>query len=68
MKISRIKFNLALACQHMSLTDLSEISGVSKVRLSDIKTGKAGAVRPATIGKIADGLGVPVSEIIETEV
>ena len=67
MRISTGKLDLALARHCMSLAELSEASGISRVRLTDIRAGRAEVVRPATIGKIANGLGVPVTEIIETE-
>ena len=67
MKISSTKFNLALAYHCMGIADLAKMSGVSKVRLSDIKNGKAEVVRPGTIGKIAKALDVPVTDIIEME-
>lgn len=63
MKIRRDKINILLAEQGMTKAELAAITGVSRQNISTIIN--RGTCEPRTAGKLADGLGVPVSEIIE---
>lgn len=61
MQIDSIKIKLILAEQEMTKTDLAERAGISQQSISNILT--RGTCEPKTAGKLAKGLGVPVTEI-----
>ncbi len=64
MKISKAKLELVMAEKAVTVSDLANKTGISKVGVSRIKNGLQNA-RPATIGKIAKALNVPVENLIE---
>lgn len=66
MKLSKTAFELALAKKQMSKAALSVKSGVALSTISKLFSEKHKA-RAATIGKIAQALGVDVTEIMEDE-
>ena len=61
MKIDVRKLNMMLARRCMALTDLR--SGTSPQTLTRIMRGEE--VKPRTVGRIANALGVDVADIIE---
>lgn len=61
MQIDSIKIKLILAEQEMTKTDLAERAGISRQSISNILTRRT--CEPKTAGKLAKGLGVPVTEI-----
>lgn len=61
MKINTNKVILLLAEKEMSKSELAQKSGISRQNLSTI-LGR-GSCSPKTAGKIAKGLGIPVSEL-----
>lgn len=63
MYLNRDKINLAMARKKTTVAQLSEVYGVSRVRMNVILNSQK--VSPATVGKLADALGVDVTEIIE---
>lgn len=63
MKINTKKVMMILAERLMSKTDLADLCGVSRQNVSTIMT--RGTCLPKTAGKIAKGLGVDVTEIME---
>lgn len=65
MILSRNKINIAMARRKMSTTAMAKIYGVSRSRMNVILNSRK--VSPATIGKLADALGVDVTEILEEE-
>lgn len=65
MKIDTIKVQLLLAEQEMTKTDLAEKSGICRQNISII-LGR-GTCTPATAGKIAKALDIPVAEIVKEE-
>lgn len=65
MKIDTNKVVLLLAEQEMTKTDLAEKCGIARQNISII-LGR-GSCTPTTAGKLAKGLGVPVSEIMKEE-
>lgn len=65
MKIDTKRVAVILAEQGLSKTAFAERSGVSRQNISTI-LGR-GTCEPATAGKLAKGLGVPVSEILKEE-
>lgn len=65
MRIDRVKFATELARADLNVKKLSEKSGVSRVTITSVKTGKSCSVQTAE--KLAAGLGVPVSAIINQE-
>ena len=66
MEIDKIKFLIAMARSKQSITTLSNASGIGRVTLSAIKNGRVTTVEPVTLGKLADALGVDVTELIKT--
>jgi transcriptional regulator with XRE-family HTH domain len=67
LKISKPALLLAMATACINDGDLCEKSGVAKPTFANIKAGKRNP-RPATIGKLAKALGVPVAQLVELEV
>lgn len=65
MKISEFKFDVALANSGLTIGELAKNAGVSRNRVNVILNQKT--VTPRAAGLIARGLGVDVTEIIETE-
>lgn len=65
MRIDRVKLIAEMARQDITTIKLAEKSGVSRVTVSAVRCGKACA--PATAGKLATALGIPVESIIRKE-
>lgn len=65
MKISELKFEIALANSGLTIGGLAKNAGVSRNRVNVILNQKT--VTPRAAGIIARGLGVDVREIIETD-
>lgn len=65
MKIDSLKIKLILAEKGMTRTILSEKCGLSRQSISTIMG--RGTCSVVSAGKIAIGLGVPVSEIVKEE-
>lgn len=63
MKISREKIDVVMAAKKYSIVNLAELYGVSHQRMRVILNSQK--VSTVTAGKLADALGVPVTEIIE---
>lgn len=63
MRIDRIKLVTELAKRDMTQKRLAELSGVSRVTVSNIKAGKCCADEVGQ--KIANALGVKAEEIME---
>ena len=63
MVINDKKFEIALANSGLTIGQAAERAGISRVRYSAILNQKN--VTPGAAGKIAKGLGVNVTEIIE---
>lgn len=63
MKISRDKINIFRARKKMSVSDLAEAYGVSRARINIILNQREVSVVFA--GRLADALGVDVTEILE---
>lgn len=66
MKISRQQVELLQAKAGLSTVELAERSGISRQNISTIKG--RGTCNPVTAAKLAKGLNVPISEILESEV
>lgn len=64
MRIDRIKFVAELTRQDMTQKRLAEISGVSRVTINNIKSGKSCTDEVGQ--KIASALGVDVTEILDS--
>ncbi|WP_195199835.1 helix-turn-helix domain-containing protein [Faecalispora jeddahensis] len=64
MKLDMQKMLLAMAVKCMTVGELAERSGISRVALTRFTTGKNNP-KPATIGKIAKALGVPVESLVD---
>lgn len=65
MKIDTKKVAVILAEQGLTKTAFAERCGVSRQNISTI-LGR-GTCEPATAGKLANGLGVPVTEIVKED-
>ena len=63
MRIDRIKFVAELTRQDMTQKRLAELSGVSRVTINNIKSGKSCTDEVGQ--KIASALGVDVTEILD---
>lgn len=63
MRIDRIKLITELARADMKLYELAERSGLSRNTVITVKGGKSCSA--ATAEKLAAGLGVPLSELLE---
>ena len=65
MKLSRDKINVAMARKKMTIVELAGVYGASRARMNVILNQRF--VTPMTAGRMAEALGVDVTEIIETE-
>lgn len=65
MKANREKLELAMAKACLLPSELAEQAGVPRPTLNGVISGKS--VRPATLGKVARALGVPVEELLEVK-
>lgn len=65
MRVSREKIEYIMAGKGWTSAETAEKSGISRQNFSTIKL--RGTCAPATAGKLARGLGVSVTEIIEKE-
>ena len=63
----KINLDLVLVQKKMSLTELSEIVGVSMTNLSLLKTGKVKGVRFSTLEAICTALECQPGDILEFE-
>lgn len=64
MRIDRVKFAAALATADISSQELARRSGLSRVTISSVKTGRS--CSKTTANKIARGLGVDLASILES--
>jgi len=64
LKINKNKLEVLMAAQCITAENLSKLTGVSQVTIARMKRGVQNA-RPATVGKIAKALNVPVENLIE---
>ena len=65
VKLDRKKIDLVMARKKMSVAGLSEAYGVSRARLNVILNSRK--VTPICAGRVADALGVDVTEILADE-
>ena len=63
MKADRKKLELAMARKCMSTAELTEAAQMPRPTVNNVITGRG--VKPATICRIAQALGVDVAEIIQ---
>lgn len=64
MKISRDKINICMARKKMNVKELAEVYGVSRARINVILNQREVSIVSA--GRLADALGVDVTEILES--
>ena len=64
MKANRQKLELAMASACMTPTEVAQAAEMPRPTLNNVLVGKS--VRPATLGRVAKALGVPVEDILET--
>lgn len=65
MKISKQQIQFRMAEKKMTMTALAKASGISRQQLGVILA--KGTCTPVSAGKIADGLGVDVADIVGKE-
>ena len=63
MKLNRDKVNIAMARKKMNVTDLAKAYGVSRARMNVILNSQV--LTPVCAGRVAEALGVDVTEIID---
>lgn len=63
MRVDRVKLIAEMARQDLTVLALVERSGLSRVTITGVRSGKS--CSKASAEKLAKGLGVPVSEILE---
>ncbi len=66
VRIDRIKLIAEMARRDMTVNKLVELSGLSRVTVTGIRSGKS--CSRATADKLAAGLGVELRKIAESEV
>lgn len=66
MRIDRVKLIAEMARRDMTVNKLTELSGLSRVTITGVRGGKTCSTD--TAAKLAKGLNVPISEILESEV
>ena len=65
MRIDEIKLAVIMAKKRLNLTQLAELSGLSRNTLSLAKAGKR--IKPETIVMIANALEVDINDLIENQ-
>ena len=60
-----VTLDIMLARRKRSLTELSELTGISIVNLSQLKTGKARAIRFTTLDKICNALQCQPADLLQ---
>lgn len=63
MRLNRSKVDVAMARKKMTVVQLAETYGVSRSRMNVILNSQV--VTPVCAGRVADALGVDVTEILE---
>ncbi|WP_288745493.1 helix-turn-helix domain-containing protein [uncultured Enterococcus sp.] len=63
MKGNKVKIMVLMANQQLEARDLEAKTGMPRSTLNKVLSGKT--VKPVTIGKVANALGVDVREILE---
>ena len=63
MTISTKRIETILADKRMTKTALADLCGVSRQSISTLL--RRGTCEPRTAGKLAEGLGVPLNDILE---
>lgn len=64
MKLDKQKTQIAQASAQMTIGSLCKVAGITE---QSYRRAMSTGSRPATIGKIADALGVSVADIVETD-
>ena len=63
MKANRTNFEIALAKSCLTPQDLAKAADMPRPTLNNVISGRN--VRPATLGRVARALGVPIEQIME---
>lgn len=66
MKINAKNIKIEMARQFLTINDLANKSGLTRIAISSILSGEHNP-KPKTVGRIAAALGVDVTEIIDAE-
>ena len=65
LKMIIVNLDVVMAKRKISLTELSEIVGISMTNLSNLKTGKARAIRFTTLAALCEALYCQPGELFE---
>lgn len=65
MRLSRSKIDIAMARKQMTVTQLAKAYGVSRARINVVLNQRE--VSTVSAGRMAEALGVDVTEILEEE-
>lgn len=65
MRIDRVKFAAELARANIKSCELAKRTGLTPATVTAVKNGKS--CSPVTAEKLAQGLGVPLSALVEGE-
>lgn len=60
-----VNLDVVMAKRKMSLTELSERVGITPANLSNLKTGKARAIRFTTLAALCEVLGCQPGDLLE---
>ncbi len=60
-----VNLDVVMAKRKISLTELSEIVGISLANLSNLKTGKARAIRFTTLAALCEALDCQPGDLLE---
>lgn len=60
-----VNLDVVMAQRKMSLTELSELVGISMTNLSNLKTGKVRAIRFSTLAALCEALDCQPGELFE---
>jgi putative transcriptional regulator len=64
-KMIIVNLDVVMAKRKMSLTELSDRVGVTMTNLSNLKTGKARAIRFTTLAELCEVLGCQPGDLLE---
>ena len=65
MRIDRVKLIAEMARQEISVKDLAEKSGVSRVTVTSMRSGKSCSDK--SVNHVANALGIQVEELMEVK-
>ena len=64
-KMIIVNLDVVMAKRKISLTELSDLVGISLANLSNLKTGKVRAIRFTTLGALCEALNCQPGDLLE---